>query len=232
MNWLQIYNRALKQTHTDSTDYTSDLADEDMELRNQELVDEIVSVTKWDYFWDSWLSDTVVWQSEYLAEKLGISPDDLDIKKINKVFIKYTEDQEYPTLATYQNPWSLLEHPDYYKTNQSTSEPFFYIQDNSFFIYPAPTEVISSWVEIYVIHKPKAIDTASAETDIEIPTQFHKLLSDWLRVDIFLSQGKENEAQLAQQRYDRGIRDMVKFMKERYNQPIARTFKDNLNQYR
>lgn len=222
MNWLQIYTRALSQTHTDSSDYTSNLADIDIELRNQELVDEIVNITKWDYFWDSWLSDTVIWQSEYLAEKLWISPDDLDIKKINKVFIKYTDSQTYPTLATYQNPGSLSEHPDYYKTSQPASAPFFYIQDNSFFIYPAPTEVVSSWLEIYVIHKPKAISTTSTEAEIEIPTQFHKLLSDWLRIDIFLSQGKENEAQLAQQKYDRWVADMVKFMRARYNQPIKK----------
>jgi len=73
MNWTQIYNRALRQTHTNAVDYTTTEADDDIDLRYQEIVDEIVSVTKWDYFWDSWKSDTVVWQSEYTAKKTRYS---------------------------------------------------------------------------------------------------------------------------------------------------------------
>ena len=88
------------------------------------------------------MGDTVVGQSEYLAEKLGITPDDLDIKKISKVFVKYTSDQEYPTQLEYVTPTALTQHPDYYKENQPRSSAFFYIQDTSIFIYPAPTEVI------------------------------------------------------------------------------------------
>lgn len=230
MNWTEIYNRALRQTHTESTDYATADASEDMNLRYQELVDEIVNVTKWDYFWDSWISDTVIWQSEYLAEKLGITPDDLDIKKINKVFIKYSANQEFPTLVKYQNPGALEKHPDYYKTNQSTSEPFFYIQDTSIFVYPAPTEVIVWWIELYVIHKPTAISTSTTEEDIEIPYQFHKLISDWLKVDIYLTQWKVNEAQIAEWTYRTWIREMISFMKKRYNAPIKRTL--NINTYR
>ena len=219
MNWTQIYNRALRQTHTDSDDYTTSDADVDLDLRFQELVDEIVSVTKWDYYWDKWETDTVIDQSEYVAEKLGISPNDLDMKKINKVFIKYDASDEFPTQAKYQNPWVLTEHTDYYKTNQSKANPFFYIQDNSIFLYPAPDAVVENWVELFVIHKPADITTSSAENDIELPTQFHKLLSDWLRIDIYLSQWLENEAQAAQTKYDSWIKDMVAFMKARYNQP-------------
>jgi len=232
MNWTQIYNRALRQTHTDTVDYPTTDADADIDLRYQELVDEIVSVTKWDYFWDKWETDTVVDQSEYVAEKLGIAPDDLDIKKVNKVFIKYSENDTIWTRVRYQNPWALAKHPDYYAVNQVATDPFFYIQDTSIFIFPAPTEVITDWLELFVIHKPAEITTDSTEADIEIPTQFHKLISDWLRIDIYLSQWLENEAQIAQARYDTWIRAMIMIMKERYNQPIKRTFVNNLNSYR
>ena len=232
MNWLDIYNRALRQTHTDSDDYTPTEANLDLDLRFQELVDEIVSVTKGDYYWDRGLTSTVVNQSEYVAEKLGLAPNDLDIKKINKVFIKYNDSQEFLTRVRYQNPWALDKHPDYYKTHQSKIDPFFYIQDNSIFIYPAPDAAIANWLELYVIHKPKAITTDSTEDEIELPTQFHKLLSDWLRIDIYLSKGLENEANAAQARYNAWIRNMISIMKERYNNPIKKTFKNNLINYR
>lgn len=222
MNGTQIYNRALRQTHTNAVDYDTTQADDDIDLRYQEIVDEIVSVTKWDYFWDKWITNTVIDQTEYVAEKLGISPDDLDIKKINKVFIKYSDTQENFTRVTYQNPWVLEKHPDYYATHQPTISPFFYIQDNSIFVYPAPTEVIVWGLELFVIHKPTAITTSTTEDNIELPTQFHKLISDWLRIDIFLSQGKENEAQAAQNKYDLWLRQMSEVMKQRYNQPIIK----------
>jgi len=232
MDFLTIANRWRALAHTDIDDYTNDFAVEDWNLVYQDLVDRIVSVTKWDYFWDKWTSDTVVDQSEYLAEKLGIAPDDLDIKKINKVFIKYTTDQDSFQRVRFQNPWALAQHPDVYKEWQPESDPFFYIQDNSVFVYPAPTEIVSWGIEIFVIHKPAELDIDSVSDDIEIPAQFHRILADWLVWYIFQRNGELNEAQLASQRYEQGIQDMIVFMKDRYNQPINRTYTNNLNSYR
>lgn len=226
MNWTQIYNRGLKFAHTNALDYSTTLASEDMELRHQDLVDRIVSVTKGDYFWDLGKTNTVVNQSEYVADKLGISPDDLDIKKINKVFVKYVSTDTYPTRLSYVSPNTLEYHPDYYKLNQPKSTAFFYIQDESIFIYPAPTEAITSGLELFVIHKPAAIDTDTTEANIEIPTQFHRLISLGLAADILYSQGDMNAGQLMDSKYEAGIQDMVSFMKARYNQPKKRTFTD------
>lgn len=231
MNWQQIIDRALRMSHTNVANYNIAQSNEDLNLVYQDLVDRIVSITKWDYFWDIGTSQAVSWQSEYVAEKLGIEPDALDIKKINKVFIKYSADQEYYTQAKYQNPWKLEEHPDYYKDKQSKTEPFFYIQDESFFIYPAPTENVTDWIQIYVIHKPADIDNTSTEDNIEIPAQFHKVIADWLKMYIYQSQGKLNEAQIAEQDYEKWIANMVAFIKQRYNQPIKKT-QSNLNTYR
>lgn len=229
MDFLNIIERARRLTHTTEANYNNTQAVEDWNFVYQELVDEIVVNTKGDYFWDKWVTNTVVNQSEYLAEKLWISPDDLDIKKINKVFVKYSADSKF-IRATYQNPGVLPEHPDYYKTNQSKSEPFFYIQDTSFFLYPAPTEEIVGWIEIFVIHTPSELNINSTSDDIEIPSQFHKLISLWIRISIYEDQGKINESIQAQNEYRQGVKKMLDFMKQRYNQPMNKTF--ILNQYR
>lgn len=231
MNWQQIIDRSLRLTHTNVADYPIAQSNEDLNLVYQDLIDRIVVVSKWDYFWDIWTTNTVVWQSEYLAEKLGIAPDDLDIKKINKVFIKYSASDNYYTRALYQNPWVLDKHPDYYKDKHSKSNPFFYIQDESFFIYPAPTEAVTWGIEIFVIHKPADIDNTTTEDNIEIPAQFHKLISDGLKMYIYQSQGKINEAQIAEQAYEAGITKMTSFIKQRYNQPLKKK-KTNLDSYR
>lgn len=231
MNWQQIIDRALRLSHTNVANYTTAQAVEDLNLVYQDVVDRIVCVSKWDYFWDIWTTDTVIGQSEYVSEKLGISPNDLDIKKINKVWIKYSSTDEFFTRALYQNPWVLEKHPDYYKTNQSKTNPFFYIQDNSFFIYPSPTEVLVWGIEIFVIHKPADIDETTIEWDIEIPAQFHKVMADGLKMYIYQSQGKLNESQVAEWDYERGIANMVAFIKQRYNQPVKKTM-SNLDTYR
>jgi len=48
---------------------------------------------------------------------------------------------------------------------------------------------------------------------------------------VYQSQGKLNEAQLAEQDYEKGIANMVSFIKQRYNQPIKKTM-SNLDSYR
>lgn len=231
MNWTQIYNRGLRLANTNAVDYNVSQASEDMELRHQDLVNRIVSVTREDYFWDVGTTDTVVYQSEYVVEKLGISPDDLDIKKINKVFVKYKSTDTYYTKLLYKSPTNLEHHPDYYKTNQSQNDAFFYIQDKSIFIYPAPEEAITWWLEVYCIHKPAEINTDSSEDEIEIPSEFHRLIAIGLSADIFYLQGKINEANDAEAKYEAGIRDMVAFMKSRYNNPKKKDF-SKLNNYR
>lgn len=223
MNAQQIIDRALRLTHTHAEDYNSTQSVEDLNLVYQDMVDEIVVVAKSDYFWDIWLSDTAVWQSEYIAERLWITPDDLDIKKINKVFVKYDNNDEYKTQLHFQNPWMLDKHPDWYKVNQPKSDAFFYIQDTSLFIYPAPTEVIAWGLELFVTHKPADLTAISTEDDIEIPAQFHKVLADGLKEFIYQSQGKINESQVANWDYKRWLENMTAFMKQRYNKPRTKT---------
>lgn len=231
MNAQSIINRAIRLTHTNVADYSVEQSVEDLNLVYQDMIDEIVVVTKGDYFWDRWMTDTVPFQSEYGAEKLGIAPDDLDIKKVNKVFIKYSESDENFTPVRYQNPWVLTEHPDYYKVHQSKLDPFFYIQDTSVFIYPAPSEIIECWMELFVIHKPADITENTLEDDIEIPSQFHKTISEGLRMYIYQSQGKINESQVAESNYNRGVQNMTTFMRQRYNQPQKRNLV-NLDKFR
>lgn len=223
MDFITTRELALENTGTNANDYSESSSVRAGNLVYQDMVDRIVVSTKWDYFWDTGLTNTVVNQSEYVAEKLGIAPDDLDIKKINKVFVKYKSTDTYKTLLSYQSPTTLTKHPDYYKANQVITQPFFYIQDNSIFIYPAPTEAIVGGLELYVVHKPAALTISSTESQIEIPSQFHKYLSTWQEVYIYKSQKKVNEAQIAKAEYDQGMIEMISFMKQRYNQSRVKT---------
>ena len=104
-----------------------------------------------------------------------------------------------------QTPWLLQSQPS---------------NNTAFLLY---TEIVASGLELYVIHKPKAITTASTEDDIEIPTQFHYLISLWLAMSALQDQRKFNEAAVIEQKYDIWVIEMITFVKERYNQPKEKT---------
>ena len=88
----------------------------------------------------------------------------------------------------------------------------------SIFIYPAPTEVVEDWLELYVVHKPVDLTENSTESDIEISPEYHSIMANGMKPYIYQSQGKLNEAQAASQVYDSGIIKMTSSMKQRYNQ--------------
>jgi hypothetical protein len=100
-----------------------------------------------------------------------------------------------------------------------TSDPFWYIQDKSIFVYPTSSEVVTDGLRINVIHAPADLDINSAETDIEIPVQFHKVIATGIKQYIYQSQGKLNEQQVAIQDFENEKQKMVLFLRERYGQP-------------
>lgn len=223
MTGTEIHEEALDNAWTNIANYNTTKASRDMNNVYQMLVNKIVVLSKGDYFFDiGRLDATVIGQSEYEAKKLWLTPDALDIKRINKVFVKYSDSDDF-VKCRYQNPWVLEEHPSYYAENQSKSDPFFYIQDESYFVYPAPTEVVTWGIEIFVIHSPADIDTDSVETDLEISKEFHYLIALWMAIKVLKRQGKHNEANDLKVDFDRGVSEMTTFIKQRYNQPVKKT---------
>lgn len=226
MDTRKIVNRGLRLTHTNTLDYNDTQAMEDVNLVYQELVDAIENEVDEYFFWDIWLTSTVVDQSEYVVEKLGVSPDDLDIRKINKFLIKYSSSDTFYTLARFLNPQSLTHDTEWYKVNQPASDPFWYIQDNSIFIYPAPSSVVTDWIKLECVHAPADLTITSTEADIEIPVQFHKVISTGLKNYIYQSQGKLNEQQVAIQDFDNEKEKMVSYLKERYDEAVESVMPD------
>ena len=226
MDTRQIVNRGLRLTHTNTLNYDDVQAMEDVNLVYQELVDSIENEVDEYFFWDLWLTDTIVDQSEYVVEKLGIAPDDLDIRKINKFLIKYSSNDTFYTLARFLNPQSLTRDTEWYKVNQPASDPFWYIQDNSIFIYPAPSNVVASWIKLECIHAPADLTISSTQDDIEIPKLLHKVIATWIKHFIYQSQGKLNEQQVAIQDFENEKEKMVSFLKERYDEAVESVMPD------
>jgi len=59
------------------------------------------------------------------------------MNKIKELYIKYSDTGDFVKVRSISES-SLENTPDYYKINQSEQTPFFYIADNSIFIFPEP----------------------------------------------------------------------------------------------
>lgn len=220
MNVRQIIDRALFDTHTNPSNYPDAQAIISVNFRNWDLVDRIVNEVWERFFWDIWETDLVAGQNEYEFEKLWIEPDALDIKKIDWLYVRYDSNDTYMKKLKYRDESSLNKDKQWYKDNTSIQDAFFYIADNSYFIYPSPTNTITDWIKLEVIHAPVDLTVDSLESDIELEKQFHYIISLGLEIDIYKSQWKLNEANLAEQKYDKEADKMISKLKDRYDEPI------------
>lgn len=230
MNWQQIIDFWLNQTHTNTSNVSAANQELYLNLAYIDTIDELIKL-KVAFLFDEWVTSTVIWQNEYLIEKLWVSPDALNIKTIRNIYIKYSSTDTYHTPADRVNPNVLEYHPDWYADNQPKSEPFFYIADNSFFIFPKPTEAVTGGIEIFVIHDAPAIDSTTTQDNIEVPLSYHKAISYKMREYILDSQGKTNEAEVAAAKWQKEITKVNGVTKPRTSINLQKTM-SKLNSFR
>ncbi len=230
MNWQQIIDFWFDQTHTNKNDVSTDNQNLYLNLAYIDTIDELIKL-KVAFLFDEWVTNVVNWQNEYLIEKLWIAPDALNIKTIRKIFIKYSSDDAYHTPADRVNPSILEHHPDWYADNQPKTDPFFYIADNSFFIFPKPTEAVTWGIEIFVIHDAPEIDNTTTQDNIQVPLSYHKAISYKMREYIFNSQGKTNDAEVAAGKWKQEITKVNWVTKPRTSINLQKT-RSKLNSFR
>lgn len=236
----EIIAKALLDSHTDSTNYDpATVGLEAMNIVSDEINNEIVKVVKEDYFWDRLLVDSVLNQSEYNITTWTVTWDSVstvvNIKKASKLFVKYDSNDDYYTKLKYVDPSSLDDDMDYYADTQSKTNPFYYIQDRSVFIYPKPDIAVVSWLKMTVIYTPPKVTYTgawSAESWLPLQPDKHYIYSLGIQEHIFRSQWLINEAENIRGRFNIELNKLTWNLKTRKTWPIKRTFKNNLNSYR
>lgn len=169
----ELIAKTRTQIHADSTNYSDDAGIIDLNYAYQDFLLDITSQLDEGYFWEIAKEDTAQNQNEYNITAMS---DGTSINKIDKVFIKYSADDQYYTRAKYVNPMLLEYDQDWYWVNTSVTQPFYYTQDRSIFIFPTPTEAVTNWIKANLILHPKDLTKTGLETDIKIPQQFHRIL--------------------------------------------------------
>lgn len=179
---------------------------------------EIINL-KEDFFWDILLTDdTVVWQNEYTIPA-WLAWNYQDVAKTMWVSIKYTDSTNY-VKCDKQYQYQLTEDLDYYKTSQSQLSPFFFIADNSYFIFPAPIVAVSEWLKVYWIKNLIDIDETTTEANIfdwKIPTEYHYIISYYIRYMYYMSRWVDFKQDLinAKNDFDIALREITDWLWQR-----------------
>jgi hypothetical protein len=136
------------------------------------------------------------------------------------VALKYKEDQEYYTNATLTDIKNLPYNVDWYAKNQSIVQPLYHISDNSYFVYPAPTEAVENGIKTTVIRSLRDLtlnDTEEAIFGGKIAQKYHNLIDLGMLEYVFRQRGMLNEANEAKNRYDIESINTLKRLVRRYN---------------
>lgn len=164
-----------------------------------------------EYFYENGSSNTVIWQVEYNITEI-VSPNygTVDINRIKRVFIKYSANQTYYTPCREVSPAMLDYWKDYYAVHQPKTDPIYYIQDNSVWVFPASTEVVTNWFFIEAIIQPPALLTTDTADKVQVPERINELIEDWMVSFAMEYIWKPlNECTAQEQLFDKRLRDVV-----------------------
>lgn len=158
-----------------------------------------------EYFYEQGKSNTVVWQIEYNINSIGVEA----ITRTKRVFIKYSATDTYYTPCREVNPATLTYGKDYYAT-WNKSDPFYYIQDNSIWVFPASTEAVTDWLFIEAIIQPPSLLTSDTADNVQVPERINELIEDGMVSFGLEYLGKPlNEAIAQENLFDKRLRDAM-----------------------
>lgn len=232
MNVSQIIARARRIAKYNTSNYNDTNALADLNIIKDEFWAEIVSRLEEDYNWDEWKTTTVVNQCEYTLPPLTSTSD--GTKALKTVAISYTGTAftqgglQY-TKAKLVNPSSLDLDWDYYKWNQSELNPLYYISDNSIFIAPVPSAIVTDGIKMTGIRKIADYELSTVEADIGLPVDFHRVLVFGLAYEMALDKGIPNDDVVAYlNNYEFNKQKAIKALAMRKEAPISMFYPEEL----
>lgn len=181
MSTLQtIVDRNRRINYVDSSQYTNAMALEDANFRIHQIEDYITSAIWEGFFWDIMYADaTVVDQSEYRIPVITTGSFDW-VPKIEWISIQYVTDGDFIPAREVNRQTLLQEHDlSRYETNQSESDPIYFIADDSYFVYPAPLTAIVGAIKLYWIKSLADVELTTDYDDLfwwKIPQKYYYMI--------------------------------------------------------
>lgn len=198
-----IVDRNRRLNYVDSIQYTDTSALEDANYRIHQIEDYITSAIWEGFFWDILKTDTtVVNQSEYTLPVISTGAFNW-VPKIENISVMYQTWWEY-IKAREVNRQTLDHDISWYETNQSESDPIYFIADNSYFVFPAPKIAVVNWIKLYWIKSLADVTLTTTYANLfggKIPDKYFYMID--LSEFIKRQQGKDRERELAKDIFER-----------------------------
>lgn len=182
-----------------------------------DFYNKIIAIDK-NYFWDTWTTDAIMWQTEYLMKPSTSGV--FGQNKIEKIAIKWNITDEYFYLLDSNDYSALLKDTTWYSKYQPQSEGFFIISDNSIFIYPAPAKTVLNWLKFEWTKLIYDLTSSMAQDDILIPPSYHNILELWTiwKIYEYLRMDKEEQKQFA--KYNQQTNESLAELSRRVTEPV------------
>lgn len=179
----------------------------------------MIVTTQEDYFWTYWTTDLQEWAREYKVEREWTTYTDQQwvthnvpwIEKVKKVVIRtnvgWTDEVSY-------------ELPELSDLEESDGMKGWKLKDNHIFLNWTPTETIENWLEIQWIQNINPVEATDNEVDAIFPwhsdlKQFHKVLMDWLRAELWEHKQDFEKSDRAKARYEEWLEKMKRYISQR-----------------
>lgn len=219
MDVSALYSLARTLTYTDSNQMPDATLAIFANVVYHDLENTIVSQVNEDFFYQEWLTNTVIDQREYtFPVKAGTTA---GLKKLLGVSLKYkttnTEFQKLRESKLSNNSDDLA----YYLDNQTEKDPFFIIWDNSVFVYPDPEEVVTGGLKLYGVSNLWDIATGGTEASVKIPIEHHEKIAIGMMQYIYQARGLLGESTSAYNLYNQKKIDLVNDLSDRNKSPVT-----------
>lgn len=176
----------------------------------------MIVTTQEDYFWTYWNTDLQEWAREYKVEREWTSYEDPDtwdtvyvpwIEKVKKVIIRTDEENSY-------------ELPELSDLEESMWMKGWKLKDNHIFLNWTPEKDIENWLEIQWIQNINPVEATDNIEDAIFPwhsdlKQFHKVLMDWLRAELWEHKQDFEKSDRAKARYEEWLEKMKRYISQR-----------------
>lgn len=222
MTIQDLLEEAYEDTNTSTANYPYTKGLKKLNEIYSEMYRTIVT-TQEDYFWTYWTTDLQEWAREYKVEreeKILLDEywnevrdeDDEPIKipwieKVKKVIIRTDEENSY-------------ELPELSDLEESNGMKWWKLKDNHIFLNRTPTETVENWLEIQGIQNINPVELTDNEVDAIFPwhsdlKQFHKVLMDWVRAELWEHKQDFEKSDRAKARYEEWLEKMKRYISQR-----------------
>jgi hypothetical protein len=159
--------------HSTTTNYPDDTGIEHYNRIYKKVISKMRLLDD-DYFYQQGKSATAIDQQEYTINTIGVT----DITRVKTVSVKFTADQTYYTPCREVSADQLPYGKDYYAVNQPKTDPIYYIQDQSIWIFPVSDVAVTDGLFIEAIIQPPSLLTSDTADRVVVPERVNEVIED------------------------------------------------------